>query len=1081
MMISSCATQKKRSELSWLAKRYHNMTAQYNGYYNADIILNETLVAMNEGHEDNFNQILPVYPYSSMESPEVIKLELDRAIEKATKVSRLHESSKWVDDCYVLMGKAQYLQGNFEAAEETFEYFINNFNPKDPKSRLYSEKEVSSKTKAKQRQKKAKEVRKKKLEERKQKEKERNKEIKDRKKEENQEKKDRNQKKKDREIKKTNQDKDKADTDAREQKIKERKEAIKNSAKKEKKKELSAEELRKQKIKDRNEKIKNRKKESNKKKKKPKITREERDAAKKAKEEKKAADREASENKRKSEKLERQNKREEEKLAKERADQQKKEVEAKKKEIEEEESRKKEEALSEKNAKKSKKNNDDTLEDRAKGGFLKHQPAYYEGMLWLAKTYISRENFVQAKYYINRIEEEVDKGVPAHVINELPVVRSDLFIRQKNYEDAIDPLRQAIESTKNKGLKARYAFILAQIHQKNGNTQAAADAFAQVEKFSKNYNMNLNARLNQVKNEWASGRAQYDRTIKKLNRMERDKKNAGFEGAIYFTRAEVKLANGNNSGAVEDFEKALAASVNNTNTIESYYRLASLYYGLEDYLKAKSYFDSTATTMQKRDNRYEEVQRKKTNLKEIAKNITIISDQDSLLKMGQMSKEELQQYALNIIEAKEKDAEEANRIKNSTPPPATTSGGTSKFFAYNTRSISKGKNSFNSRWGGRILEDDWRRSNKQSSTIENIEDVQTLAELDGDRKKDVDKILRVIPKNKKEREKVIDKLEQAFFDLGIGYRNYIKNYKSSSKTLSTYVTRFPNAKNLPDAYYYLYLNAQDLSRNAEEQKYYDILINNYPESDYAKVLKNPAYAKELLTEEKKISKAYNSAYELFEKADFQSAFDALKKAKSDYGKDHHLVSKYDLLEAMCIGNIKGKNDYISALRKVVIKHSNTPEQTRAREMLRFLKGDGDAFEGEITSEDIQDFSQEDDKLHYIVVALFEADGNIVNQAKNSINKYNQANHKDKRIRSTSIYLNQKKRTHLILLRRFENKEVSMSYFTAITKDVEQFLDPGIFSYDLFSVNQKNYREIVKQKSTRSYRLFFDTYYLDGDK
>ena len=1054
------------------------MTAKYNGYYNADVIMDETFAALEEGHEDNYNRILPVYPYASLESPETVKLELDRAIEKVTKVSRLHESSKWVDDCYVLMGKAQYLQGNYEAAEETFEYFINNFNPKDPNSRLYAEKELSNKAKAKQRQKKAQEARKKRLDERKAKEKQREQEIKDRKKAEKQSKKDRDQKKKDREAG-SDDKKDESQEAERERKIKEREAAVKNSQKKEKEKELSAEERRKQRIKERNDAIKNRKKESRKKPKRQ--TREEREAAKKEAEAKKIAERKAAEAKREEEKRERERKREEEKLAKEREEQAQKDAEEKAKEQKAEEERKQREKEAKEMSKKAKSKKEEDLKDRAKGGFLKHQPAYYEGMLWLAKTYIERENFVQAKYYVNRIEEEVDKGVPAHVLNEVPVVRSDLYIRQKNYDDAIDPLRQSIENTKDRGLKARYAFILAQIHQRSGNTQDAADAFAQVEKYSRDYDMNLNASLNQVKNEWASGGSGYDPTIKKLNRMARDKKNIGFEGPIYFTRAEIKQASGDEAGAVEDFQNALRSSVSNINTIESYYRLATLYYGLEDYIQAKSYFDSTATAMSKRDDRYDEVQRYKTNLKEIAKNISIIEEQDSLLRLGEMSKEELQQYALDIVEEREKAAEEANKVSNATPPPATTAGGTSKFFAYNIRSVQKGKNSFNNKWGDRVLEDDWRRSNKQSSGIEDQGEVQTLAELDGDRKKEVDRILREIPKNKREKEKAFGKLEKAYFDLGIGYRNYIKNYRKSSEALEIYVSKFADAENLVDAYYYLYLNAKDLGLSSDEQKYFQIITSQFPDSDYAKVLKDPAFAKELLTEEKKISKAYDEAFYLFDNAQFQESYDLIKKAQGDFGKDHDMISKYDLLEAMCLGNIEGKDAYVSALRKVIIKHNNTPEQTRAREMLRFLKGDSEAFEGEITSEDIQDFKQENDKLHYIIVALFEADGNLVNQAKNSINKYNQASHKDKRIRSTSIYLNQKTKTHLILLRRFENKKVSMDYFSEITKDADNFLDPGTYQYDLFSVNQKNYREIVKQKSTRSYRLFFDTYYLDENK
>lgn len=1056
-ILSSCATQKKRSELSWLAKRYHNMTAKFNGYYNADVIMDESFAALDLSHEDNYNRVLPVYTYSAGESADNVRQELDLAIEKVTKVSRLHESSKWVDDCYVLMGKAQYLQGNYEAAEETFEYFVNNFNPRDPDSRIYKEKETSSKSKTRKRQKAAQEARKERLKDRKEQEKERNKEIKEREKERKETRKEREQARKEREKNRSN----KSVSKKRKDQIREREKAAEASNKDDK----SAEELRKQRIKDREQQIKDRKRSSKSKTDRKYKTRAERDAARAAEEariEQEAKAAEEAENK--STEIETPQTEVEKEVVKPEV----KEEEEPKKEVETDEDE-------EQGGKKSKKKNkSEELQDPAKGGFLKHEPAYYEGMLWLAKTYIARENYVSAKYYLDRIEDE--EGVPAKVINEVPAVRSDLYIKQKKYDEAIQPLRQSIESSKDRALKARYAYILAQIHQLNGSPADAAEAFAQVEKFSRKYEMSLNAQLNQVKNSWAGGRTSYDGAIKELNRMERDKKNIDHVGAIYFTRAEIKLADGDEPGAIEDFELALSSSISSINKIESYYRLATLYFGLEDYLNAKNYFDSTASIMSKKDDRYTEVNRNKDNLREITKNILIIEEQDSLMNLGSMSEAELIAYAENILQAREKAQAEAEKISASAPPPAQTTGGTSKFFAYNNRSVQKGKSEFDKRWGRRPLEDDWRRSNKQSSIIVE-EEVQTLEELDDDRQEEIEKILRDIPRNKKDKMATVAKVEQAYFDLGIAYRNYIKNYRKSSESLVAYLDRFPDGKNKLDAYYYMYLNAKDNGDNAEEQKYFELITRQYPKSDYAKVLKDPSYALELLTEEKKVQKAYDEAFSYFDKADFQTAYTLIRKAKEENGTKHDLAARYDLLEAMCIGNIRGKDDYVQALKTVVIKHINTPEQTRAREMLRFLRGDAEAFDGEVSVEELQEFVQEDDKLHYIIVSLFEADGNLVNDAKVSINTYNQTKHKDKRIRSTSIFLNQETKTHLILLRRFENKKVAMDYMKIISEESEEFLPPSGFSYEIFAVNQKNYREIVKQKSIRSYRLFFETYYL----
>jgi len=42
VLISACTTQKKRGDLTRLQKFYHNTTSEYNGYFNANILYEES-------------------------------------------------------------------------------------------------------------------------------------------------------------------------------------------------------------------------------------------------------------------------------------------------------------------------------------------------------------------------------------------------------------------------------------------------------------------------------------------------------------------------------------------------------------------------------------------------------------------------------------------------------------------------------------------------------------------------------------------------------------------------------------------------------------------------------------------------------------------------------------------------------------------------------------------------------------------------------------------------------------------------------------------------------------------------------
>ena len=719
------------------------------------------------------------------------------------------------------------------------------------------------------------------------------------------------------------------------------------------------------------------------------------------------------------------------------------------------------------------------MERYNKGGFLKHKPAYYEGMLWLAKTYVVREKFLDAGYYLRKLTEE--NGVPEHILREVPVVLADMSLRERNYDEAIVHLEEALNASKDKKLNARMAFILAQLYQTTNQNGKAYEAFDRVNDYKPNFDMSVSAQLNQLRNAWASGSDSSKDAIKKLEKMAKQAKYAQQLGMIYYSIAEIYLADGDEELALEYFNKSLTSGTNPASSSETYFRLAQLYLDKEEYLLAKNYFDSTLNVMTEKDERHPYVQKYSQSLTDIARQIDIITTNDSILVLADMQEDELIAWARkSAVKKLESEAEAAKSDPASGGFTATTSvlSGNSKFFAYNQTALQRGRSDFRRRWGNRPLEDDWRRSDKPSNLIESEEIEEQVEEIsEEDVLKEIEKIIREVPREEEQIARVKDRVENALFQLGTGYRTYIQNYQKSNATLFTLRERFSETDKRLDSYYFNYLNYLDLEDEAQAQEYYNLILSRYPDSDYAKFLSNPTGDNVLVSDERRIEIYYEQTYDLFSNGNFTEANKRLIEAESKFGKDHDLIAKFDLLKAMCIGNLEGQKEYINALRGVILTHNNTPEQTHAREMLRFLRGDEEAFGGEVADEALEKFVSEDDKLHYVIVILYDGTGAKVNEAKKSINNYNNDNHKDARLRSTSIYLSQPDKTHLILIRRFQDKPTAMTYFKDIETNKKGFLNPDEYSYETFAINQKNYREVIKQKSVKSYRVFFENMYL----
>ena len=108
-----------------------NTTTHYNYYFNANTKLEEVLARVKSSHKDDYSELLPFYNYS-LDKTAGEKQELDSVIYKSTVAILIHDlRSNWVDNMYMLMGKAYYFRNQLDSAYLTFQYINYAFSPKE--------------------------------------------------------------------------------------------------------------------------------------------------------------------------------------------------------------------------------------------------------------------------------------------------------------------------------------------------------------------------------------------------------------------------------------------------------------------------------------------------------------------------------------------------------------------------------------------------------------------------------------------------------------------------------------------------------------------------------------------------------------------------------------------------------------------------------------------------------------------------------------------------------------------------------------------------------------------------------------
>ncbi len=140
VLVWSCSTERN----SFINRNYHTLTAQYNGYFNANELITTSLNTFQTSLKENYYEILPIEALP--DEKEVIGLypAIDTAIVKSTKVIQKHsmpsndkpskknaEHNQFIDENWILIGKASYYRRDYDLAMKNFK-FIRKFFANDP-------------------------------------------------------------------------------------------------------------------------------------------------------------------------------------------------------------------------------------------------------------------------------------------------------------------------------------------------------------------------------------------------------------------------------------------------------------------------------------------------------------------------------------------------------------------------------------------------------------------------------------------------------------------------------------------------------------------------------------------------------------------------------------------------------------------------------------------------------------------------------------------------------------------------------------------------------------------------------------
>lgn len=119
----ACSTQKHTG----FNRTMQNLTAHYNILFDANQILDQKQADYDLTFVDSYNEILNVYQDTTTTKSFTLDKDLQSSVDKANKIIGYKDQSHYIGDAYLVLGKANFLGGQYFNAGEYFNYVTEEF------------------------------------------------------------------------------------------------------------------------------------------------------------------------------------------------------------------------------------------------------------------------------------------------------------------------------------------------------------------------------------------------------------------------------------------------------------------------------------------------------------------------------------------------------------------------------------------------------------------------------------------------------------------------------------------------------------------------------------------------------------------------------------------------------------------------------------------------------------------------------------------------------------------------------------------------------------------------------------------
>ncbi|MCB9251799.1 MAG: hypothetical protein H6605_04990 [Flavobacteriales bacterium] len=714
----------------------------------------------------------------------------------------------------------------------------------------------------------------------------------------------------------------------------------------------------------------------------------------------------------------------------------------------------------------------------------------YDAKIWIIKTLVRQNKINDAEALYKTFQR--DEVFPARLKDNLNCIAGDIYAKMGLYKEAQKYLELGLSGTRDKTLRYRMDFLLAQLYMITEDYELAKKHYRKVVRTNSPYEFAFQSSIGIVKANALSGKTDTRESRRNLKKMLRDDKNIDYYDQLYFELGNLDKADGNTVSAIKNYQMAVRKSTKNQDLkANAYLNIAKLYYNDKNYRMSQKFFDSTAMFITETHPEYEKIKLQQSVLSTLIDHLIKIHTNDSLLDLAGLSPTDLDERIKKIYKfeqdllKKEAEQKEKNESINTSSLPINTTtnyGGTNQFIFENKALLGREYNEFVRRWGKRKLTDNWRISSikKESTPATEIENKDTADDPGKDIKKDtpggnsvseeLKKYYSNIPFTESDKALANKKILDGHFESGKIYYEKLKEYKQAIFHFSEANKLYPENQYEAEILFYMVKCYDALKDSLNTRQTKKKLSEKYPNSAFNQVFQpkdeKKTVKQDVQNEKREVLEAYEKMYEALKNKDY-SLVKSIKAAVDAKYAGNAYQAKFDYLYALAVAKTDSLKRFVELLKEIVKNYPGTEIADRASYTIDVLENRDKMAKMDPNSR----FTYDANQKHYFCLVTDEG---TADRLKAALSNYNMKYHAKDGLKIKSFLLGTKDMLNVEIL---NSKSDGLNYYKSFSQNFKEFIPEMPENVNYFIISTDNFKTILKDMDDTEYLKFFKKIYL----